>query len=148
MDINKDEYRPKLGIERGDRRTQRAVNLQIEHGILRTGRLCGSKSGSMVAMKSLSVDDAGPTAPMHVRVGVAQNRQQPRSRVLSVETVGGTVRAQQSLLDQVLGVGMHGGHRVRDSQQDRDFRLDVVAERLPPYDVVMLPECTHVYVTR
>jgi hypothetical protein len=60
---------------------------------------------------------------------VAQDRQQPGSRVAAVEAIDGAVGTQQSVLDEVLGVGGVAGQQAADTQQDLDLGKDVALER-------------------
>ena len=77
------------------------IEADIDH---RVGLFVAGQLSDPVGTAVGVAQQLGTSAPISIDVGVAQNRQQPRTRVTTVEAVDGAVCAQQGVLHQVLGV--------------------------------------------
>ncbi len=93
-------------------------------------------------------DQVGALSPVHVDIGVSQDRQQPRSRVPPVEPVEGAECSDEGLLDEVLGVGLVSGEPSGHSQQQPDLRFDLLAEGADPRPIVRCCLALHTLLTR
>ena len=68
---------------------------------------------------------------MPVDFGVAHDGEEPGPRVFTIEAIHGAERAQQRVLDEILGIDGPSGERERHSEQDIDLGNDVASECLP-----------------